>query len=1535
MAKYTGTNGNDLLTDTKFQSDLMFGLLGDDTLDGVAGADTLDGGGGNDSLLGGGSNDSLIGGDGADTLDGGISQDTLLGGKGNDSLLGGTGFDSLDGGLGNDTMNGGAGVDFYVIDSNLDIANDSGTELGDTVQGTVSINLATGPFAGIEHVTLLGKAAIDAAGDGAGNRLTGNSGANKLDGAAGLDTLEGGAGADTLAGGTGSDTYIIDALDSVNDTGGDANDRVRGAFAIDLASAKLTGIEHATLTGIAALAISGNGGANMLIGNSGANTLSGGAGSDTMIGGDGNDVYNHESGDVIIEYAGGGSDLVVTATGFDLLSTFAENLQLTGTDDILGFGNEFANKIAGNSGNNFLLGDPGNDTLTGNGGNDILQGSTGDDSLIGGDGNDFYVVDSLGDKISETGTKDSFSDEVQSEVDYTLGANIEGLTLVGTGNLTGIGNGLANIIVGSTGDNVLMGVAGADTLNGGLGKDMLLGGEGGDRLFLGKDEDILAGGAGIDVFDFVTADTTEDLIFDFDASRGGALLDQRTGDLLDVSGYIGFSGAPFAGDPAKYVLTAAALGQTFIALDKDGPGAGTAEIVAVLVGVSTDLDGLIANGILKLGSDDPVVAPAILGGKAGDTLAGTAKSDWLAGAGGNDTLTGGSGFDTLDGGAGADKMDGGAGGDTYTVDNIGDKITDSGGDDRIRSALSIDLNKFTGIEHATLTGKSAANLTGTDGVSNALIGNAGANILNGKGADDVLIGGGGNDTYIVDTALDIIFELADGGIDQVTASDDYTLSAFVENLTLTAAAGSSLGTGNDLANKIIGNDFTNILNGNGGKDLLSGAKGDDSLDGGDGADTLLGGDGKDSMIGGAGADSMSGGMGDDAYFVDDAGDKVADSGGVDAVASVIDYVLAANLENLFLFGGGPSNGTGNAAANLIFGNNDENLLSGLGGNDGIAGSDGDDTLLGGDGNDTLNGGLDHDLLLGGAGKDRFTVDATLVNSDVIGDFEVSHLGGDILDLSALLPGAIPGGSSLSDYVRVTATNGSTLIEIDADGTGVGTTFQAAVTLTGVVTDSSGLTRSGIADLGPVGGGADIELGTAGNDTGVSSLGPAFSGIAFGAAGNDSIFGNNGAEWLDGGAGADTMRGTSGDDTYVIDSLLDVIIETGVADDNDMVRGSISIDLRDDARYVNIEHAVLIGKAALKLNGDEQSNFLGGNSGNNVIDGGSGSDTMAGGAGNDIYNVSGNNDTIIEYAGGGVDAVFSVGSFTLDEQVENLTLLGFLSYSGAGNELANKITGNAGINKLEGQGGNDTLSGGDGNDTLDGGAGADLMMGGNGFDTYVVDDIGDKIVETGVIDATSDLVETTIDYTLGAGLEALRLLGTDNLNGTGNSARNVMFGNDGNNILSGLGGDDGMLGAGGDDLLLGGDGSDGLSFSAGRDTLVGGAGRDEFGGSAAGVTSIDPADLIADFEVGAGGDVVDLSAFFPDTTTAVDVLANPFNYIQTAVVDGNTVISVDLDGLGGAGGYFEVCVLQGVSADLNGLIGQGNLIPATPEILIPI
>ena len=131
--------------------------------------------------------------------------------------------------------------------------------------------------------------------------------------------------------------------------------------------------------------------------------------------------------------------------------------------------------------------------------------------------------------------------------------------------------------------------------------------------------------------------------------------------------------------------------------------------MAVLQGVSTDLDGLLANGSIAEADTPPT--PPINGTAGADGKLGTGVSDLIRGLGGNDTLTGDAGFDTLDGGAGADSMIGGTESDTYFVNSAGDRIDETGGgtDDRIFTSIAIDLSKaaYAGIEHVTLAGVAA------------------------------------------------------------------------------------------------------------------------------------------------------------------------------------------------------------------------------------------------------------------------------------------------------------------------------------------------------------------------------------------------------------------------------------------------------------------------------------------------------------------------------------------------------------------------------------------------------------------------------------------------------------------------------------------------------------------------------------------------------------------------------------------------------------------------------------------------------------
>ena len=100
--------------------------------------------------------------------------------------------------------------------------------------------------------------------------------------------------------------------------------------------------------------------------------------------------------------------------------------------------------------------------------------------MAGGAGNDIYVVDNAGDVVTEA--LNEGTDTVQSSVSFTLGANVENLTLTGSANINGTGNGDANVITGNSGNNTLDGQGGDDTLSGGGGSDALIGGAGTDTV---------------------------------------------------------------------------------------------------------------------------------------------------------------------------------------------------------------------------------------------------------------------------------------------------------------------------------------------------------------------------------------------------------------------------------------------------------------------------------------------------------------------------------------------------------------------------------------------------------------------------------------------------------------------------------------------------------------------------------------------------------------------------------------------------------------------------------------------------------------------------------------------------------------------------------------------------------------------------------------------------------------------------------------------------------------------------------------------
>ncbi len=149
--------------------------------------------------------------------------------------------------------------------------------------------------------------------------------------------------------------------------------------------------------------------------------------------------------------------------------------------------------------------------------------------------------------------------------------------------------------------------------------------------------------------------------------------------------------------------------------------------------------------------------------------------------------------------------------ETYTdiVDNMGDVITEnaSEGNDTVRSSVTLTL--ANNVENLVLTGTTAINGTGNT-LNNTITGNSAANTLSGGTGADTMIGGAGNETYVVDNMGDIVTENANEGTDLVQSGVTYTLSANVENLTLTGTAAIN-GTGNALDNVLTGNTAANTL----------------------------------------------------------------------------------------------------------------------------------------------------------------------------------------------------------------------------------------------------------------------------------------------------------------------------------------------------------------------------------------------------------------------------------------------------------------------------------------------------------------------------------------------------------------------------------------------------------------------------------------------------------------------------------------------------------------------------------------------------
>jgi Ca2+-binding RTX toxin-like protein len=418
----------------------------------------------------------------------------------------------------------------------------------------------------------------------------------------------------------------------------------------------------------------------------------------------------------------------------------------------------------------------GNDWAYGLGGDDALYGENGDDHLFGGADDDLLQGGAGFDELDG-------GDGNHDRASYNLSLGAVAVTLT---NTIGYGFGgaaegdtLVRIedLQGSTYDDYLVGNDADNNLDGHHGNDILKGGGGTNVLFGAGGNDTLKGGGGTDIL--------------------------NGGDNVDTVTYYSSPVGVLVSLREHYAYNGDAAGDTLINIE--------------------NLTG-------------SAYSDSLSGDDYANVLIGMGENDTLHGHGDNDTLIGDDGNDWLVGDAGADTMIGGMGNDVYFVDDLGDRITEHGGEglDRVRVAISwwslpegADVESLEAIypmetTDLVLVGNSSGNV---------VIGNDGDNYLFGAGGVDEMRGRAGDDTYWVENTADTVVEASGLGIDEVRTSVSWTITGTADIETLRTTNDYGTGaidlTGNLNGNTVVGNDGSNTINGRDGDDELTGRGGED------------------------------------------------------------------------------------------------------------------------------------------------------------------------------------------------------------------------------------------------------------------------------------------------------------------------------------------------------------------------------------------------------------------------------------------------------------------------------------------------------------------------------------------------------------------------------------------------------------------------------------------------------------------------------------------------------------------------------------
>ncbi len=537
----------------------------------------------------------------------------------------------------------------------------------------------------------------------------------------------------------------------------------------------------------------------------------------------------------------------------------------------------------------------------------------------------------------------------------------------------------------------------------------------------------------------------------------------------------------------------------------------------------------------------------------------------------------------------------------------------------------------------------------------------------------------------------------------------------------------------------------------GTNNVIAGTIGADTINAADGS-TVYAGAGDDFVVSGG---SVNGRLGDgnDVFLAGTGAPETVDGGAGTDLLDLTSYTgsytvnLATGVTSLGdSFTNFESVNTGNGDDVITVAALANGIINGGGGND-IITTNGGDTANGGEGNDFIYAGFGPDNLNGGNGID--TVDTSSFSGTYLLNLAtgLTTFGNELM---INFENAF-GGAGDDTFVGTTGNNqlrgeGGYDYLIGGDGNdslhgGTGTN-----TLQGGVGNDDYHIQSGDTTLEAAGEGTDYVFANIAShvlQANVENLTSTFAGsflgignalnniITGGFARRDDLYGQDGNDVLEDGGGAngfeDTLIGGNGNDIYVVGVRGSSTIELA-GQGTDEVRTTFSIY----GLQANVENLTATDTAAHDaLVGNLLSNIIVGSTaadgiyareGNDTLRGGTGAaNTLLGQEGDDLYIVEAAGDSVVEFAGQGLDTVQTALSvFTLGTNVENLTYTGSGTFTGIGSSDGNMLRGGA----L-----GDFLSGLDGNDVVIGGGGADTLLGGNGNDQfrYIGSDAVDTIV----------------------------------------------------------------------------------------------------------------------------------------------------------------------------------------------------------------